>query len=595
MRHLSGPPLSASLVSTPSGSPAANLFGARAAASPSPSPSPLPTTLARDAPSSPTPHAPHTFSPQRSCWPETTHVTAPVLIGSSLSEAARGAPVVIGSSVSESSRNQSSSDVQSWDSGETPMPQSSTSTLGAGLQQRQLSDRATIASATSSVSLYSETDDNWVTPAASREDTDDTDSEGGLSEATLPDLLPISSTSALSHYEDAREGPDDWTVQEEDEEDDAPPSEARSITPAAGRRAALGEDESKSAVTPPATSATFKAPLSPRDPSTPTHQARFALEDDEGRRRTISPDTDTVESLMITPRPKVRSPRTPGTNATEPFEYDRDRRSPASSLSSGSEEGSVRNSMDESFRGLFFRTPQVTAPTSRRPVTAPSTAPSMINPPTRSDSRRPGTSPRPVALPFGEQSTAESTPMVTAESTPVEEKQFSFAAAAAAFARPPKPLTSIHDSPKPLTSVHDRPPKPLTSIHDRQRSHGSRASGSSRTGLGPPIGLEQASPYPDAHAAKRALSLQTSGMDAQPIAFPPFDSSSGPSTNAPPSPSPAAQVPARGLGVVMSPLSADPNLPGWDSVSRIGSSTPPLSGLATLPRDDSWISACESD
>ncbi|CAK9786944.1 unnamed protein product [Cutaneotrichosporon oleaginosum] len=580
MRRLSGPPLSAGLVSTAEGSPAANLFGARRA---TPSPTPLAQAAAPFS-SMPASYESYAFPPQVSCWPTTIR-------GTSTPEVT---PVVF-SSVSGGSRNQSSSDVQSWDSGETPMPQSSTSTLGAVTPLRRLSDHATIASATSSVSLYSETDDNWVTPAASHEDTDDTDSEGGLSEATLPELFPVSSTSALSHYEDARDGTDDWTVREEDEEDDTRSSEARSITPAATRHSAVAsEDEYKSAVTPPPTGPTFKSRSSPSNPMTPTNQTRFTLEDDAGR-RAFTPDTDTVESLMITPRAKGRSPRTPGTNATEPFEYDRDRRSPTSSLSSGSEEGSIRNSMDENFRGLFFRTPQVSAPTTtRRPVTAPSTAPSMINPPARSDSRRPGTSPRPPAQPFDDPTTAESTPMVTAESTPVEERQFSFAAAAAAVTGAPiapKPLTSIHDSPKPLTSIHDRVPKPLTSIYDKSRRV-TRASSRSRSALGPPIGLEQASPYADAHAAKRELSIRTSSMDVQPVPFPVFDSSSGPSTNAPPSPAPGAGAPtqARGLGVTMSPLSTsgDASLPGWDSVSRIGASTPPL---AALPRDDSWISA----
>ncbi|BEI99077.1 hypothetical protein CcaverHIS631_0401200 [Cutaneotrichosporon cavernicola] len=579
-RRTSGPPLSAGLVSTSSGSPAANLFGARMTSSPPPG-------LSAVTPASPTPdpHEPNTFSPRMmSCWPTTTHGTTPVEVGTT--------PAQVDTSVSEGSRNQSSSDVQSWDSGETPMPVSSTSTLGAGMRQRQLTDVSTVASATSSVSLYSETDDNWMTPAASHVDTVDTDSEGGLSEATLPELLPISSSSALSNYEDAREGSGDWTAHEEPEEDYTRLSEARSATPGTSRHAVgLGQDESKSAVTPPATSATFTALLSSQDPRTPTRQARLALDDEDQNREPISPDTDTVESLMITPRAKVRSPRAPGTDATEPFEYDEDQRSAESSLSSGSDEGSMRNSMDENFRGLFFRTPQITAgpSTTRRPRTAPTGAPGMINPPARSDSRRPGTAPRAPAPPFGDHSTAESTPMVTAESTPVEEKQFSFVAGAAATPRPPQPLTSVHDNPKPLASIHDQAPKPLTSIHSK-RGYSSGVSDPSRGTVGSPIGLEQVSPYPDAYTAKRALSPQTMGMEAQPISFQAFDSSSGQPINAPPSHPLGSASHARGLGVVMSPRSpsGDANLPGWDSVSRIGSSTRPI---ATLPRDDSWISA----
>lgn len=497
------------------------------------------------------------------------------------------------------SNAQSLTDVQSFTSAQTHLDIPSTSTPGVEGTPDLQSERATIASATSSVSLYSETDDNWATPATgSREDTSneagsDTESEGALSEATLPDLFPMPSSSAVSLYSNAREGSTDWVVHEEDEEEDegGMSNQHGSIVTGSARRQeeAPPQDQSKSAVTPPVVSAPF-SPLSPASaPTTPPRQVRIMLED-EDRRRTIMPDTDAVESLMITPRPRgaSRSPRTPGTNNTEPFEFDRERRSPSGSVSSGSE-GSVRNSMDESFRGLFFRTPQVTSPTTRRPVTAPSTAPTMIDPPAQKHSHRPGTAPHGYGQTYAHPAPPmaieeETTPTMVAEDMPGIE---------ATLMMPP-PNDPFAHIPRPLTSVHDRQPRPLTSVHDKRVPTGMRSSrgGPRVTALGPPIGLEMASPYRDADEAKRSLRIQTNDMDNQPIPFPkgPFDhqSASAPSTNAPPSPSPAMA----GLGVVMSPLGHTDELPGWDNVSRIGSSTPPI---ATLPRDDSWISACECD
>ncbi|GMK58789.1 hypothetical protein CspeluHIS016_0602310 [Cutaneotrichosporon spelunceum] len=570
VRGGSGAPLAAGLVSTPSGSPATNLFGALATPSPTPGLSP-----ATPASPTPAPHAAHMISPaMMSCWPTITHATTTAQVDTS---------------VSEGSRNQSSSDVQSWDTGETHVTLSNINALGARIPQRQLTDVSTVVSATSSVSLYSEMDENWVTPAVSHRETDDTDSEGGLSEATLPELLPVSSTSALSHYEDARQGSLDWTVHEETEEDFTPPNERRSATPGTSHHVVdSGDDRAKSAVTPPATSAAFTTLSSLQDRRTPTRQDKFALDGEDQNRESTSPEADSIESLMITPRAKLRSPHTPGTNATEPFEYDQDRRSPATSLSSGSDEGSMRHSMDENFRGLFFRTPQVAAgpSTARRPSTAPTTVPRMINPPARSDSRRPGTAPRATvlpfgeqprrtALPFGEQPVAESPPMVTAETTPVEEKLFSFVAGAGetVAARPPQPYTSTHDEPKPLTSVLSWTPRPLTSIHNKHS-----ASDPSGGALGSPIRFQQVSPHRGGHIAKRTLSSE---MDTQSIPPTSLDLSLGRPINAPH---------AHGLGVVMTPQNptGDPNLSGWDHVSRIGPSTPPI---ATLPRDDSWISA----
>lgn len=515
-RHLPGSPLAMGLASsTAAGSPAATLFAGPAQARPDEA------TQASD----------RSMSPSASAHGHGSETT--------------GRPIIPKRGASLSS-SQSFTDAQSFVSARTHASSASTSTLGGDANAKV--DQTTIASNPSSFSLYTATEGSWGTgtPApASRELTSndggsDTDSESGLSEATLPELLPMSSTSGLSEYSDARDD-----EQENGQVVSGGPESA---------------DAEKSAVTPPVTSAPFAPLTRVSPPSTPPRQIRMMADDDH--RKTIMPDTDAVESLMITPRPGrfSRSPRTPGTNNTEPFEFDNERRSPSGSISSGSE-GSVRNSMDESFRGLFFRTPQVASPSANRPLTAPATAPTMINPPARTASRQ-------VPMAFEQ-------PAYDAPPRSIDQELMS----KQAEDDDPTPMPGQEQFayiPFPQPSV--RQPLPLTSVHDRRAP----PRGNS---LGPPIGLEQASPFRDTDAAKRALSIQTSDLDNQRIPFPnaPFDQAPLPSSSkAPASPSHASP---HGLGVVMSPYNDEESLPGWDNSTRIGPTS--------VPHDDSWISACE--
>lgn len=229
---------------------------------------------------------------------------------------------------------------------------STTGSFGTAAEPDQMSSHP------SNLSLYSEetSADEWQTPTANPIELQTTgDSDSGLSEATLPDIFggPISSSSALSHYTDALESP---AVEEPEWPAQTPTQPARSLP------------EEKSAVTPPQTR--VSAPS--EGPATPPTQIRRDSDSDDNdatltarhlsvsSRQTVMPETpgDHVESLAVTPTPRPhRSPHSRKSRSPDDtFEFDR------TSVSSGSEgSGSVRQSLEENFRGLFFRTPQIPA------------------------------------------------------------------------------------------------------------------------------------------------------------------------------------------------------------------------------------------
>lgn len=201
------------------------------------------------------------------------------------------------------------------------------------------------ASAASEDSAYTSatatTAEHWATPSATPRAAEqatlhdsDSDMDDSSSDATLPDLFPVSSTSALSHYTDALEG-SDW-----EEPSPAAPTVPRLDIPIHLQHVDEAEEDTV---------------------------------DSDSRRQTIValPNQGIMESLSVTATPRANRNLDPDTeNTLHAFDHRRSferRRSHNSAMSSGSE-GSLRPSMDENFRGLFYRTPQVASPVTEPPA-----------------------------------------------------------------------------------------------------------------------------------------------------------------------------------------------------------------------------------
>jgi hypothetical protein len=196
------------------------------------------------------------------------------------------------------------------------------------------------------------------------------------SEATLPDLLPVSSSSALSHYTDAFEGSDTGadadaaTSTAEDGDVWATPMQTpMESTPPnifAPSPASPAVPDPQVTPQPPRASA-----LPPSTPEGPANAIPGAYGPGPAPTLTVS-EGDHEEMLTMTPRGgRDRSATSSDSGTIEPETCAPRRSFSPASVSSGSDV-SVRQSFEDNFRGLFYRAPDMPSPEHRsRKLPAP--------------------------------------------------------------------------------------------------------------------------------------------------------------------------------------------------------------------------------